>query len=79
MMTSATAIVAYLDIGNSNYGTSCPLSLSGTTITVGTPVVFASASTNYASACMMDSTHAIVAYTNSSNSDYGTACALTIS
>ena len=78
MMDSTHAIVAYQDYGNSNYGTACCLSLSGTTITAGTAVVFESANTNYTSVTRMDSTHAIVTYEDSGNSDYGTACCLTL-
>jgi len=39
------ALVAYMDVSNSNYGTACVLSVSGTTITVGTAKVFESAVT----------------------------------
>jgi hypothetical protein len=79
MMDSTHAIVSYSDGGNSNYGTACCLTLSGTTITAGTPVVFESANTTYTAVTMMDSTHAIVAYTDGGNSSYGTACCLTLS
>ena len=40
MLDSTRAIVTYIDNGNSSYGTACVLSVSGTTITTGTPVVF---------------------------------------
>jgi urease beta subunit len=79
MMDSTHAIVVYQDAGNSSYGTACCLTLSGTTITAGTPVVFESASSSYISVCMMDSTHAIVGYQDAGNSSYGTACCLTLS
>jgi hypothetical protein len=79
MMDSTHAIVCYRDVGNSEYGTACCLSLSGTTITAETPVVFESAAVRDISVTMMDSTHAIVCYQDNGNSGYGTACALTLS
>ena len=79
MLDSTKAIVTYRDGGNSNYGTSCVLSISGTTITAGTPVVFESASTAHISVAMLDSTKAIVTYTDNGNLDYGTSCVLSIS
>jgi hypothetical protein len=79
MMDSTHAIVCYRDGGNSNYGTACCLSLSGTTITAGTPVVFESALSQYLSVTMMDSTHVIVCYRDGGNSNYGTACCLSLS
>jgi len=78
-MDSTHAIVTYRDIGNSSYGTACYLTLSGTTITADTPVVFESANTIWPSVTMMDPTHAIVAYTDVGNSSYGTACCLLLS
>jgi hypothetical protein len=79
MMDSTHAIVCYEDVGNSSYGTACCLSLSGTTITAGTPVIFESASSEYINVTMMDSTHAIVCYRDGGNSNYGTACCLSLS
>jgi hypothetical protein len=79
MLDSSKAIVCYRDDGNANYGTACVLSISGTTITAGTPVVFESAYSYYFSVAMLDSSKAIVCYTDNGNSDYGTACVLSIS
>jgi hypothetical protein len=79
MLDSTKAIVTYMDNGNSNYGTACVLSISGSTITAGAPVVFERAITNYISVTMLDSSKAIVTYTDSGNSSYGTACILSIS
>ena len=73
MLTSTKAIVAYRDNGNSSYGTTCILDVSGSTITAGTPVVFESATTNYISVAMLTSTKAIVTYQDDGNSDYGTS------
>ncbi|WP_230683134.1 hypothetical protein, partial [Streptococcus pneumoniae] len=65
--------------GNSGYGTACVLSISGTTVTAGTPVVFESAATYYTSVAMLDSSKAVVTYRDDGNSGYGTACVLSIS
>ena len=45
--TSGKIIIAYQDKGNSSYGTAVVGSVSGTSITFGTPVVFKSASATY--------------------------------
>jgi hypothetical protein len=78
-MDSTHAIVVYRDAGNTNYGTACCLTLSGTTITSATEVVFASATTTFPSICSLDSSNAIVTYRDNGNSNYGTACCLTLS
>ena len=77
-LTDTKALVAYQDRGNSSYGTSVILTISGTSISVGTPVVFESASTEYISADMLTATKAIVVYRDASPT-YGTACILTVS
>ena len=78
-LSDTKAIVAYRDYGNSSYGTACVLSISGTTITAGTPVVFESANSAYISVAALSDTKAIVAYRDYGNSSYGTACVLSIS
>ena len=78
-MDSTHAIVCYKDGGNSDYGTAVALTLSGTTITAGTPVVFESAAIGYTIVTTMDSTHAIVCYMDGGNSSYGTSNCLTLS
>jgi len=76
MLTDTKAIVCYMDAGNSSYGTACVLSISGTSITSGTPVVFESANSAYISVTMLTDTKAIVCYRDSGNSYYGTATIL---
>ena len=76
MLDSSKAVVTYQDGGNSSYGTACVLSISGTTVTAGTPVVFESATTSYTSVAMLDSSKAVVTYQDGGNSNYGTACVL---
>jgi len=79
MLSATKAIVTYRDGGNNNYGTACILTMSGTTITAGTPVVYESATSSYNSVTMLSSTKAIVAYQDVGNSSYGTACILDVS
>ncbi len=78
-LSSTSVLVSYQDGGNSGYGTAVVLTISGTTITVGTPVVFESASTTYISAVLLSATSVLVAYRDNGNSNYGTAIILTIS
>jgi hypothetical protein len=79
MLTSTLAIACYTDDDNSGYGTACCLSVSGTTITAGTPVVFENASSDYISVAILSSTLAIVCYRDGGNSSHGTACCLSVS
>ena len=77
---SNKVVIAYTDNGNSNYGTAIVGTVSGTSISYGTPVVFESASTEYISATFdSDSNKVVVAYRDSANSDYGTAIVGTVS
>ena len=73
-------IISYRDGGNSNYGTAVVGTVSGTSITFGTAVVFESASTTYTS-CTYDSTNGkvVIAYRDGGNADYGTAIVGTVS
>jgi hypothetical protein len=71
-LSSTQAIATYTDAGNSLYGTSCVLDISGSTITPGTPVVFESATSWYTSVTDLSSTQAIVCYQDAGNLDYGT-------
>jgi hypothetical protein len=78
-LSDTKALVCYRDNGNSSYGTSCVLSISGTTITAGTPVVFESANSSYISVTALSDTKALVCYRDAGNSNYGTSCVLSIS
>jgi hypothetical protein len=71
-------VISYKDVGNSNYGTAIVGTVSGTSISFGTAVVFESGTTNYTS-CAYDSTNkkAVIVYEDASNSDYGTAVVFT--
>jgi len=76
VLDSSKAVVTYQDAGNYYYGTACVLSISGTTVTAGTPAVFESASTDYISVAALNSSKAVVTYRDAGNSSYGTACVL---
>ena len=70
-LSATEAIVAYQDGGNSNFGTSQILSISGTTITPGTEYVFVEANpTNYISICAMSSSTAVISYINGATTGY---------
>ena len=61
--TNNKVVIAYQDRGNSHYGTAVVGTVSGTSISFGTPVVFESAQTQYVSATF-DSTNGkvVIAY-----------------
>ena len=73
-------VIAYQDEGNSDYGTAIVGTVSGTSISFGTAVVFESASTRYPSATFDSNTNRVViAYRDVGNSNYGTAIVGTVS
>jgi hypothetical protein len=61
-------VIAYRDTGNSNYGTAVVGTVTGTSISFGTPVVFASAATQGTSACF-DTTNGKVVISYSDGTD----------
>ena len=78
--TNDKVVIVYKDAGNSDYGTAVVGTVSGKTISFGTPVVYESAATEYNSAAF-DSTNGkvVVAYKDQGNSNYGTAVVGTVS
>ena len=73
-------VIAYTDVGNSSYGTAVVGTVSGTSISFGTPVVFESAGTNYNSATYdPNAQKVVIAYRDDGNSSYGTAIVGTVS
>ncbi len=73
-------VFAYQDEGNSNYGTAVVGTVSGTSITFGTPAVFNSASTFEPSVVFDTNANKIViAYRNFGTSNHGTAIVGTVS
>ncbi len=78
--TNDRVVIAYQDVGNSSYGTAIVGTVSGTSISFGSAVVFESANSSYISATY-DSTHdrVVIAYQDVGNSNYGTAIVGTVS
>lgn len=71
--------VAYQDVGNGNKGTAVIGYVGGTTVTNGTPVVFASIVTTYAPWVVMPSTDTVVVgYSDGGYFDYGKALVGTV-
>lgn len=73
-------VIAYQDSGNSGYGTAVVGTVSGTSISFGTPVVFESASVSFKTV-VFDSANGkvVITYQDSGNSNYGTAIVGTVS
>lgn len=73
-------VVAYRDVGNSTYGTAIIATISGTSVSFGSEVVFASASTvETASAYDSTAQKVLISYRDNGNSNYGTAIVGTVS
>jgi hypothetical protein len=73
-------VIAYRDNANSSYGTAVVGTVSGTSISFGTPVVFESAETNTISATYdANAQKVVIAYRDAENSSYGTAIVGTVS
>ena len=73
-------VIPYKDLGNSNYGTAVVGTVSGTSISFGTPVVFAQGETRDIG-IDFDTTNnkVVIAYKNESGSNYGTSIVGTVS
>ena len=79
--TNERVVIAYTDYGNSSYGTAIVGTISGTSISFGTAVVFESASTAAQMSVIFDSTNnkVVIAYKDVANSNYGTSIVGTVS
>ena len=78
--TNNKVVIGYYDDANSRYGTAVVGTVSGSSISFGTPIVFESASTTYISATYDSSNDRVVfAYSDIGNSEYGTAIVGTVS
>jgi hypothetical protein len=77
---NARVVVVYSDGGNSYYRTAVVGTVTGTSITFGTPVVFRSATINYTS-CVYATTSGkiVISYRDDGNSNFGTAIVGTVS
>ena len=78
--TNQKVVIAYYDGGNSNYGTAIVGTVSGNSISFGTPTVFESATTQVIS-MVYDSSNqkVVIAYQDTDNGEYGTAVVGTVS
>ena len=77
---SNKVIIAYADYGNAGYGTAVVGTVSGTSISFGTPVVFESADSTYITATFdSNSNRVVIAYRDAGNAGYGTAVVGTVS
>jgi len=73
-------VIVYSDVANSEYGTAIVGTVSGTSISFGSEVVFASAATTLIRAAFdSNSNKVVVAYCDNGNSSYGTAIVGTVS
>jgi len=73
-------VIAYRDFGNTSDGTAIVGTVSGTSISFGTPVVFESGSAEWNSAAYdANAQKVVIAYRDGLNSNYGTAVVGTVS
>jgi hypothetical protein len=73
-------VIAYSDVGNSEHGTAIVGTVSGTSISFGSPVVFAAAATTLIDATFDSNLNKVViSYRDGGNSSYGTAIVGTVS
>jgi hypothetical protein len=78
-LSSDKIVISYRNFGNSGHGTSIVGTVSGSSISFGSPIVFNSANTIDISAVVLYSDKIVVSYRNSGNSSYGTSIVGTIS
>jgi hypothetical protein len=77
---SNKVVIAYKDVGNSDYGSAVVGTVSGTSISFGTPVVFNTATANFISTTFDASAgKVVISYQDNGNSGYGTAIVGTVS
>jgi hypothetical protein len=73
-------VITYSDNNNSSYGTAIVGTVSGTSISFGTPVVFESAESSYISTVYNGyDNKVVISYQDAGNSNYGTAIVGTVS
>ena len=78
--TNGKVVFVYKDDGNSNYGTAIVATVSGTSISYGTPVVYNSGNSS-SNSVVYDSVNerVVISYQDQGNSSYGTAIVGTVS
>jgi hypothetical protein len=79
VVDSTHAIMAYCDANASNTPRAVVATISGTSVSLGTPVVIGATTFTYFSLIALDSTHAALAYRDTNNSSYATVMLLTVS
>ena len=77
-LSNTSVLALYEDEGDAGYGKAVILTISGTTITASTPVLFNNKISLWYSAAKLLDTKVLVAYQNVNNSNYGTAMILSI-
>jgi predicted anti-sigma-YlaC factor YlaD len=77
LIDTTHVLIAYRDFTNSGYCKAVILTISGTSITIGTIYQINSVNSDFISTCLIDSTHALAVYCT--NSGYCKAVVLTIS
>jgi len=78
-LTSSKVLIAWSDFGNSSFGSAIVGDISGTVITLGSTVVFESASTSDISVTALNSSKVLIGYVDVGNSSFGTSIIATIS
>jgi hypothetical protein len=78
--TNNKVVISYTDLGNTNKGTAVVGTVSGTSISFGSPAIFENAIVNYTSVTFdSNSNKVVVAYSDAGNSGFGTAAVGTVS
>jgi len=78
--TTNKVVLAYMDGGNSNHGTAIVGTVSGTSISFGSPVVFEAATTTYIGMGYdSGNQRVVIGYQDGGNSDHGTVIVGTVS
>jgi hypothetical protein len=78
-LSATQFVVVYRDNGNSGFGTAVVGTVSGSSISFGSEVVFNSASTYDSSVAALSATQVVVVYRDGGNSNFGTAVVGTVS
>ena len=77
--TSEKIVIAYRDTGNSNHGTAIVGTVSGTSISFDSPIVFETAESNYTCpAYDANAQKIVIAYQDGGNSNHGTSVVFTV-
>jgi hypothetical protein len=78
-LSSSSAIVTWEDVGVNDYGFACACTISGTTITWGSPTAFTSSTISLSSVTALSATEALVCFVNKGDSSKIKAVVLSVS